>query len=101
MTRQVERSLVDGTVRGRAMVLSVHGFETDAPEVAWATFDEPQSSDPHASATRFVASFVQNGDDYWDKYTIVLNERAKFLMAQGRMKSMFDIDYTLDDYLEG
>lgn len=94
-----KHSDIDGTVRGRAMVISVHGFETEFPATAYATFDEPDHADPERAARGFIASFARHGDDYWDEHTVILNERAKFLCWQRRMYELLGEDGSMDTYL--
>jgi hypothetical protein len=91
---------IDGTTRGRILVVSVHDFEGVNPELAYTYFDEPEYDDLERSALNFTASFAQHGDDYWDHHTLVFNERAKYLTWKRRMRELLGEDYGFDEYLK-
>lgn len=94
-----ERSDIDGTIRGRIMVVSVHDFEGDRTRVAHTFFDEPEYPDLERAARAFTESFQHHDDDYWDHHTLIFNERAKYLTWQRRMRELLDEDYGINDYL--
>lgn len=94
-----EISDIDGTVRGRVLVISVHDFEGD-PEVAYTSFDETEWPDPERSARLFTMSFAAHGDDYWDHHTLVCNERAKYIVWKRRMRELLGDDVGFQEYLD-
>jgi len=102
--KTIARSDVDGTVPGVAMLVMANLSDPDT-KVLHETITEAVTADagaafpnPHQSCERLWES--TKGD--WPGYsmTVMLNERARYLMTKGRMESIGVAEYTVDQYLQ-
>lgn len=102
MTRKIGRDEIDGTVKGRAVLLIVNIDDPNGRQGVMHDFlveGEHGCTDPHLSADRLWEATKDDWPNH--THTILLNERARYLMAARRMKRLIDVDCTVDQYLEG
>lgn len=89
---------VDGSTPGVAVLVVVNMVDEN-PNPQWSRFVEGERgcADPHLSATRLL-----NGirDDFPGcEYTVVVNERARYLMAARRMHGLLGEMYGPAEYV--
>jgi len=95
--KSISRDQVDGTVPGRA-VLVMADLVGDGQVMQQVITESETIVDPYRSAERLYDSIKDDWPTYG--YSIIVNERARYLMTRGRMKALVGIDMDLDDYLE-
>jgi len=96
-TKKIRRSEVDGTVPGVALLVVADLANPDS-KVFQDRFSEPESANPHAYAYALWNSVKEDFPNH--DYSIVINERARYLMAANRVEALLGEPYTIEEYLE-
>ena len=93
------RGEVDGTIPGVAMLVMADLSQgADATPMHESIVESASVTNPHQSAVRLWES---TKDDFpGHTMTVLLNERARYLMTKGRMESMLRRKFTVDQYLK-
>lgn len=102
MKKKISLSDVDGTVPGRAALIMINLENPDEHSgFMYQLFVESRGMnvDPHVAAQALWESIKVDGPNH--SHTIVLNERARYLMAARRMRELTGGDFSPEDYLEG
>jgi hypothetical protein len=99
--KKIPLSEVDGTVPGRAALVAINLEDPDTRSGFMHTIyveGEGRCDDPHLWADGLRESTKRDWPGH--TFTIVQNERARYLMTARRMREMGMGEYAPQDYLE-